>query len=105
MDWHGLEKMKVTDLREMAKEKHSMTGVTAMNKATLVEALAHAMGIEKPHKVSQGPDKTGIKQAIKALKVTRNEAMAQHDHEAIKKTRHEIHKLRRKLRKMGRLTH
>ena len=104
MDWHELEKMKVTDLREMAKEKLEITGVSGLHKDELVEKLAHALGIEKPHKVAVGGDKTKIKQQIRALKAQRAEALSAHDKEALHTTRHEIHKLKRKLRKMARLT-
>lgn len=103
MDWHELEKMKVTDLREMAKEKLEATGTSAMHKAELVEALAKAMGIDKPHKVAQGKGKTEIKQRIRALKQERSEALLAHDHDALHATRHEIQKLKRKLRKMARV--
>ena len=104
MDWHELEKMKVTDLREMAKEKLELTGTSGLHKSELVETLAKAMGIEKPHKVAQaGADKTKIKQQIRALKLKRSEALLSHDHGALHTTRHEIHKLKRKLRKMARL--
>jgi hypothetical protein len=103
MDWHTLEKMKVTDLREMAKEKLELTGLSAMHKAELVETLAQALGIDKPHKVAVGAGKTDIKQEIRRLKAKREEALAAHDPEALTATRHEIHKLKRKLRKMARL--
>jgi protein-arginine kinase activator protein McsA len=103
MDWHELEKMKVTDLREMAKEKLGLEGVTALHKDQLVEALAKEMGIVKPHKVAVGGEKTKIKQEIRALKAQRAEALNNHDHDALHQTRHEIHKLKRKLRRMARL--
>jgi hypothetical protein len=103
MDWHALEKMKVTDLQEMAKEKLDETGLSALHKAELVEKLAHAMGIEKPHKVVMGVNKTGIKQEIRRLKTKREEAAAAHDKATLAATRHEIHRLKRRLRKMARL--
>lgn len=104
MDWHELEKMKVTDLREMAKEKLGIEGTSAMHKDQLVEVLAKDMGIEKPHKVAVGgEEKTAIKQQIRALKQKRGEALLAHDHEALHTIRHDIHKLKRKLRKMARL--
>ena len=103
MDWHELEKMKVTDLREMAKEKLEIAGTSAMHKDELVEKLAGAMGIAKPHKVAQGAGKTEIKQQIRALKQKRSEALLSHDHDTLHTARHEIHKLKRKLRKMARL--
>lgn len=103
MDWHELEKKKVTELREMAKEQMNITGTSAMHKADLVEALAGALGIEKPHKVAHGKGKTEIKQRIRALKAQRDEAMGKHDSDTLHAARHEIHKLRRKLRRMARL--
>lgn len=104
MDWHELEKMKVTELRDLAKDKYEITGVSAMNKATLVETLAQAMGIDKPHKVAAGSNKSEIKKRIRELKKERNEALAGQNREAFLSARKEIHKLRHKLRKMARLT-
>jgi hypothetical protein len=103
MDWHELEKMKVTDLREMAKEKLELEGTSGLHKDELVEKLAGALGIARPHKVAQGTGKTEIKQKIRALKLKRSEALLSHDHDTLHTTRHEIHKLKRKLRKMARL--
>jgi len=103
MDWHELEKKKVTELREMAKDQLKITGTSAMHKADLVEALANALGIDKPHKVAHGKGKTEIKQRIRALKAQRDEAMGKHDSDTLHATRHEIHKLRRQLRRMARL--
>ncbi len=104
MDWHELEKMKVTDLRELAKEKTELTGLSGLHKADLVEALADALGIDKPHKVAHGSEKTKIKQQIRALKVKRDEARDARDSEAFREYRHEIHKLRRNLRRMAKLS-
>ena len=103
MDWHELEKLKVTELREMAKEKLEVTGVSGMNKATLVESLAEAMGIEKPHKVAEGAGKSTIKKEIQALKIKRNEALAAKDRDSLKLTRRKIHRLRRQLRRMAKM--
>ena len=103
MDWHALEKMKVTDLRELAKEKLNLEGVSALHKADLVERIAQGLGIEKPHKVAMGGEKTKIKQQIRKLKVQRDEAIGRHDKAATHATRVEIHKLRRKLRRMARV--
>jgi len=74
-----------------------------MHKADLVETIAQAMGIEKPHKVAVGANKTGIKQEIRRLKEKRAEAALAHDTAALTATRHEIHRLKRRLRKMARL--
>jgi prolyl-tRNA synthetase len=103
MDWHELEKMKVTALREMAKEQLKVEGAVGMAKADLVEALAKHLGIEKPHKVAEGKGKSELKKKIRALKAKRTEAFEAHDHESLAATRHEIHRLKRRLRKMARL--
>jgi Rho termination factor, N-terminal domain len=103
MDWHSLEKMKVTELREMAKEKLGLEGTSGMHKEKLVEALAKSMGIEKPHKVALGADKTQVKQRIRALKAERAKAGTAHDAVKLASTRHEIHRLKRKLRRMARM--
>lgn len=103
MDWHELEKMKVTDLREMAKDKTGLTGVSGMNKDQLVEALAQALDIPKPHKVVEGAAKTRIKQQIRELKAVRAAALENRDREALLKARKQIHVLRRKLRAQARL--
>jgi hypothetical protein len=105
MDWHELEKMKVTDLRELAKEKTEITGVIGLRKDQLVEALAKAMGIEKPHKVAHGEQKTVIKVQIRALKKQRDEAMVAKDAESLRRTRVRIHRLKRELRRMAEVKH
>ena len=103
MDWHELEKKKVTELREMAKDKLGLEGTTGMHKPQLVEALAKAMGIDKPHKVAAGEGKTRIKQQIRALKAKRAEAEGKLDAAGLASIRMEIHKQKRKLRRMARL--
>ena len=101
MDWHELEKTKVAELREMAKEKLGLEGTVGMTKEHLVEALAKALNIEKPHKVVHGAQKTRVKQEIRALKATRVEALENGDETALKQARQKIHRLRRELRKMA----
>ena len=104
MDWHELHKMRVIDLRELAKEKiPEITGVTSMKKDDLCEHLAQAMGIEKPHLVVTGLDKTAVKSRIRELRVVREEAKASGDRKALVTTRKEIHRLKRTLRKAARL--
>jgi hypothetical protein len=101
MDWHELEKMKVTDLRELAKEKTQIEGLSGLHKDELVEAIAHALGIERPHKVVHSAQKTKIKQAIRAAKVKRDEAEAAKNRTAFLAARVELRKLRRRLRRMA----
>ena len=50
MDWHGLQKLKVTQLRSMAQER-GVTGTSGLTKDALVELMAEKLGIERPHLV------------------------------------------------------
>jgi superfamily II DNA helicase RecQ len=98
MDYHELYKKKVTDLREMAKEHTDLpAAATALNKDQLVDFLCEKLGIEKPHKVAIGVNKTSIKGEIKELKKVRDEALSAQDHDKLKDTRRKMHRLKRKL--------
>jgi len=105
MDWHELHKMKVNDLRELAKEKLTLDGVSGLHKDELVAKLAESMGIPKPHKVVDADGKTAIKQRIRALKRERDEAIAAHDSEKLGLARRRMHAERRKLHRMAHMTH
>jgi Rho termination factor, N-terminal domain len=106
MEWHDLHKMKVTDLREMAKEKLGLDNTSALHKDELVARLAESMGISRPHKVVDDvAGKTAIKQRIRALKQQRDEAIAAHDRERLHETRRRIHAEKHKLHRMAHLTH
>lgn len=105
MDWHDLHKMKVTELREMAREKLSLEGASGLHKDELVAKLAEAMGIPRPHKVVDAEDKTAIKQRIRALKAERDAAIAAHDAERLRVARRRIHAEKGKLHRMAHLTH
>ena len=105
MDWHELEKMRVSDLRELAKEKTELEGVSGLHKDELVEKLASALGIPRPHKVAEGAGKLAIKQQIRGLKEERQKALDARDSEQLRRVRRNIHGLKRKLRRMAHLTH
>ena len=61
MDWHELHKMRISDLRELAKEKTDLDGLSGMHKEELVEKLAQTLGIPRPHLVAEGAGKAEIK--------------------------------------------
>jgi hypothetical protein len=103
MNYHDLEKTKVTDLREMAKEYSDLKGVSGMKKQTLVDTLAEKLGIEQPHKVVTGIDKSAIKAEIRGLKKVRDAAIEAKDREKLHDTRRQLHRLRRNLRKATRI--
>lgn len=104
MDWHELSKTKVDVLREMAKEKADVEATTALNKEQLIEVLAEAMGIERPHLVVEGIDKAKIKKKIRALKGDVAKAIEAKDRVMIKEKRREIHRLKRQIKKAAHLT-
>jgi hypothetical protein len=102
MDFHELQKTRVTDLREMMKEHlPGVQGVVALKKAELVDQLADVLGIEKPHKhVAAGLGKRNIKAEIRALKVKRQAALEAKDSAELKKYRRLIHRRKRRLRRL-----
>ncbi|MFH1145313.1 MAG: hypothetical protein V1774_12325 [Candidatus Eisenbacteria bacterium] len=98
MEYHELEKIKVTLLREMAHEQ-GIADATGRSKEVLVDLLAEKLGIEKPHLVIEGLDKKKVKRKISALKKERDEAIASKDHGRLKAVRRKAHHLRHQLRK------
>ena len=106
MDYHELQKTRVTDLREMMKEHlPEVTGLTGLKKAEIVDQLATKLGIEKPHKhVAAGLGKRAIKAEIRELKVKRQAALEARDADGLKKYRRKIHRRKRRLRRMMQLS-
>jgi len=104
MDYHELQKTRVADLREMMTE-HLVTGLTGLKKDELVEQLAAKLGIEKPHKhVAAGLGKRAIKAEIRDLKVKRQAALEAKEYDELKKYRRQIHRRKRRLRRMMHLS-
>ncbi len=105
MDWHELQKKRVADLRDMMKEKApQVQGVLSWKKDQLVEELAQLMGIEKPHKVIEGLDKTAVKAKIRSHKQARDAALEAKDPAKLRFERRKIHRLKRRLRRAMNLT-
>lgn len=105
MNYHDLEKTKVSELRELLKEKDpEFKGVSGLKKEQLVEVVAEKLGIEKPHKVVVGADKGAIKARIRELKKTKAGAVQAGDRVDLRSVRKELHGLRRQLRKATRIT-
>jgi hypothetical protein len=106
MDFHELQKTRVADLRDMMKEHlPEVQGVIGLKKEELVDALADKLGIEKPHKhVAAGLGKRAIKAEIRDLKIKRQAALEAKDSDELKKYRRQIHRQKRKLRRMMQLS-
>ncbi|MGH2571289.1 MAG: Rho termination factor N-terminal domain-containing protein [bacterium] len=105
MDWHELQKKKIAELREMAKEHANVEGTTGLLKEQLVELVAKALHIEKPHLVVEGLEKLQIKTKIRALKADVQAAIQTKDRKLVKKKRRQIHRLKREIHKAAHLTH
>ena len=105
MDYHDIQKTRVTDLRVMAKEHlPDVKGLSGLKKEDLVNMLAEKLGIEQPHKhVAAGMGKRVIKAKIRELKKERVAAMEAGQVEDLRRVRKEIHRRKRRLRRMMQL--
>ena len=94
-----LEKMTVTDLRELAKEIPEIVGVHGMKKEELIAAIKKSKGIvDEPVKkkdVSIGE----IKKKIKAIKVQRQAAIGAKDKKMATVYKRRISRLKKKSRR------
>jgi hypothetical protein len=97
--YEELEKKTVDELCDIAKgiEHEAVQGHSQMNKEHLLPALCRALGIHRHHEVV-GIDKASIKAEIRSLKAKRDQVLAAHDHEALRRVRRKIHRLKRKIR-------
>jgi len=105
-----LDKMTVTELREVAKEIPSITGVHGMKKAELLAAIQEAQGnaVEAPQKPkpkakAKPVAKTALtvqemKALIRNLRSQREQALADKDKKKAKIFRRRISRLKKKTR-------
>ena len=103
MVWNDLEKMTVLKLREEALRFPQIESVHGKNKGQLMEELANALGIEKPHvhfseKIIH--IKSDLKHRIHELKTERNKMLETHDHKRLHELRREMHALKHAIRKI-----
>jgi hypothetical protein len=104
---HTYDELKgktVAELREIAAGiKHeAVQGHTQMNKEHLLAALCKALNLDMHvHRkvAAAGQNKSQIKSQIKELKKKRGIALQAHDHAQLKTVRHQMHELRRALRR------
>lgn len=106
MELRDLQKMTVVKLREEALNMGGFTGVHAMKKQELIEALAPKFGIdlEAAVKVARekiADDKSAVKREIRNLKMQRDAALEDHDLAAVAVARKGIKKYKRVLRRMA----
>jgi hypothetical protein len=97
--YHELKHTKVSGLREIARKLDPpVEGYSQLNKDHLIEKICNQLGIEMhEHHEVQGIDKTPLKQQIRELKKSRDEAIEAKDRKKVKETRRRIHGLKRRL--------
>lgn len=100
MELKELQKKTVGELREMATQYEDLEGVTGMKKETLIDVLCQKLGIERKHHLPNGLGRDAMKMEIRALKKRRDEALAAHDHAALKRTRTLMRRAKHRLRSM-----
>ena len=94
-----LEKMTVTDLREMAKEITEISGVHGMKKEELIAAIKKSKGIiDEPVKKTDASIGE-IKKKIKAVKTQRLAAIEAKDKKKAKIYKRRISRLKKKSRR------
>lgn len=104
-----LDKMTVTELRDIAKEIDGITGVHGMKKAELLEAVKEAQGIkDEPPKKPAGKPKVKttvtvqeLKTLIKTLRSQREDALANKNKKLAKIYRRRISRLKKKTRQVA----
>ena len=95
-----LEKMTVTDLREMAKEIPEISGVHGMKKQELIVAIKKSKGIvDEPVKKTDA-SLGEIKQRIKANKAQRQAAIEAKDKKMATIYKRRISRLKKKSRRV-----
>ena len=101
--YHELKVKTIADLRDIAKSaenQEAVKGFSQMNKEHLLPALCKALGIPlHEHHEAVGIDKPVLKAKIRALKAKRDDALAAHDHDALKSVRRQIHHINRDIRR------
>ena len=100
--YEELKKKTVAELREIAAgvEDEAVKGYSQLNKEHLLVALCKALKIEThAHHSVAIANKKQMKDKIKALKGKRDEAIAAHNHDALKHVRRRIHFMKRELHK------
>jgi hypothetical protein len=94
-----LEKMTVTDLREIAKDIPEITGVHGMKKEELIVAIKKSKGIVDEPVKKKDASLGEIKQKIKAVKAQRRAAIEAKDKKMATIYKRRISRLKKKSRR------
>ncbi|HOT97466.1 MAG TPA: hypothetical protein PLG50_10160 [bacterium] len=102
---HTYEELKtktIAELREIAKglDNEAVQGYTQLNKEHLLIAVCRALGVDmhahhKHHEAAEALAK--MKKEVKSLRKQRDEALAAHDHVALKRMRTRIRRLKKRI--------
>ena len=104
---HGekpLDKMTVLELREVAKEIHDVTGVTAMKKEQLLSIIKKHRGIEEEKPGGKKIARIALtvqelKHKIAILKADKRSVIEEHDRKKATVLRRRINRLKKRIRK------
>ena len=99
--YEELKKKTIAELRDIAKDvpHDAVKGFTQMNKEHLLPALCTALGIDAhEHHAAHGELKLATKNRLRELRAKRQEAIENHDSDALKAIRREYHNLNHRLR-------
>ena len=103
MEWKDLERMTVLKLREEALKFPQIESVHGKNKEQLMDELAQALGIEKPHvhfAEQVVHTKSDLKHQIHELKAEREKLLQSHDYKKLHDVRRQLHELKHTIRKI-----
>src|SRR5262245_27762065 len=103
MEWKDLEKMTVLKLRDEALKYPHIEGVHGKHKEQLMDEIANALGIEKPHAhftETIVQTKSELKHKIHELKSERDKLLEAHDHKRLHDLRREMHEIKHTIRKI-----
>lgn len=103
MEWRDLEKMTVLKLREEALKFPQIEGVHGKHKDQLMDEIAQALGIQKPHAHFAEAivhTKSELKHKIHELKAERDKFVETRDHKKLHEIRRQMHELKHTIRKI-----
>jgi hypothetical protein len=103
MEWKDLDRLTVLKLREEALKYPHIEGVHGKNKEQLMDEIARALGIEKPHAhftENVVHTKSDLKHKIRELKTEREQLLTEHDHKKLHDIRRELHELKHTIRRI-----
>jgi pyruvate dehydrogenase complex dehydrogenase (E1) component len=107
MELRDLQKLTVVKLREEALRQGNIIGVHGMGKGELIATLAPLYGIDLEAETTAAREriaqnKTTLKQRIRAFKVDRNTALAEHNAAQLEVARRGIKRQKQALRRLTR---